>query len=59
MSNQPIDDADETCAVVKHEPNFVAIDVRLASPAVVVLADAYEANWRCTATDCGCPDCQK
>jgi hypothetical protein len=45
------DRADESCEIIAYEPSSVALMVRLASPGIVVLADAYDANWKCTATD--------
>jgi hypothetical protein len=50
-AGQPLSSAEERCEVISHRPNTVIIDVRLASPGVIVLADTYDANWRCTAIE--------
>ena len=40
--------ADGTVRFVRHSPNEVALDVQSAAPAVLVLAEAFAKDWRCT-----------
>ncbi|HPQ69767.1 MAG TPA: YfhO family protein [bacterium] len=47
-SELPLDAADGTVRFVSHSPNEVVLDVQSDAPAVLVLAEAFAKDWRCT-----------
>jgi hypothetical protein len=51
LASDTNDSATQSCEIVSYEAHEVVVDVRLTSPGIVVLADAYEPNWQCIATD--------